>query len=462
MAADPSSSRPGRWARPFATVRVRTTLVAALVVGVALVAGAIALVVLLRNSLLDGEREAAFRRADEVATAFTTEGASVPATDDEEIIQVLAADGSVLASSAHLNSARPLPHPEPGESAVRRLPVAADDFLVVSAQVDGRGGDDPAAVVVVARSLEDVTETVTTITGILAVGVPVLLLVVTVTTWYVVGRALSPVEAIRREVDEISATQLHRRVPDRGSGDEIGRLAVTMNHMLDRLEKAQTRQRRFVSDASHELRSPLAAIRQHAEVALAHPDRTSTTELAGTVRAEGLRVQSLVDALLLLARADEHTLQLRRHPVDLDDLALEAAHRLRETTTLTIDATGISAGRVTGDAAALGQVVRNLTDNAAQHAQGLVRIGVFTRDASVELTVDDDGPGIPEADRARVFDRFVRLDEARTRDDGGAGLGLAIVAELVRAHEGAVTLATADLGGLRATVTFPARDSDVG
>ncbi|MGH8826170.1 MAG: hypothetical protein ACRDVZ_00965, partial [Jiangellaceae bacterium] len=204
MAADPSSSRPDRWARPFATVRVRTTLVAALVVGVALVAGAIALVVLLRNSLLDGEREAAFRRADEVATAFAAEAASVPATDDEELIQVLAADGSVLASSAHPGDARPLPHPAPGESVVRSLPVAADDFLVVAAEVDRRGSDDPAAVVVVARSLEDVTETVTTITGILAVGVPVLLIVVTVTTWYVVGRALSPVDAIRREVDEIS------------------------------------------------------------------------------------------------------------------------------------------------------------------------------------------------------------------------------------------------------------------
>ncbi|MGH8829125.1 MAG: sensor histidine kinase, partial [Jiangellaceae bacterium] len=182
---------------------------------------------------------------------------------------------------------------------------------------------------------------------------------------------------------------------------------------------------------------------------------------AGTVLAEGLRVQWLVDALLLLARADEHTLQLRRRPVDLDDLALEAARRLRETTDLAIDATGISAGRVTGDAAALGQVVRNLTDNAAQHAHGCVRIGVSTRDASVEITVDDDGPGIPEADRDRVFDRFVRLDEARTRDDGGAGLGLAIVAELVRAHDGTVTLTTGDLGGLRASVTFPARDDDV-
>jgi signal transduction histidine kinase len=155
------------------------------------------------------------------------------------------------------------------------------------------------------------------------------------------------VEAIRAEVDAISGDALHRRVPDPPAGDEIGRLARTMNRMLGRLEQAQARQRRLVADASHELRSPVATIRQHAEVALAHPDRT-TTELAGTVLAEDLRLQRLAEDLLLLTRADEHTLALRRRPVDLDDLVFDEARRVRGATGLRVDTTAVSAGRVEG------------------------------------------------------------------------------------------------------------------
>ena len=166
----------------------------------------------------------------------------------------------------------------------------------------------------VVRSTETVTEATAAVSGLLAVGLPLLLVVVGATTWVLVGRALAPVEAIRAEVDAISAADLHRRVPDPPAGDEIGRLARTMNRMLDRLEQAQARQRRLVADASHELRSPVATIRQHAEVALAHPGRTTTTELAATVLAEDLRLQRLVEDLLLLTRADEHTLALAQAP----------------------------------------------------------------------------------------------------------------------------------------------------
>jgi signal transduction histidine kinase len=263
------------------------------------------------------------------------------------------------------------------------------------------------------------------------------------------------VEAIRAEVDAISAAALHRRVPDPPADDEIGRLARTMNRMLERLERAQARQRRLVSDASHELRSPVAAIRQHAEVALAHPDRTTTAELAATVLAEDLRLQRLAEDLLLLTRADEHTLALRRRPVDLDDLVFDEARRLRDTTGLRVDTTAVSAGRVDGDAAGLRRVLRNLGDNAARHAAGRLAFSVAERDGLVLLGIDDDGPGIPEADRERVFERFVRLDDARGRDDGGSGLGLAIVAELARAHGGTVAVASSPLGGARVEVTLP-------
>jgi signal transduction histidine kinase len=159
--------------------------------------------------------------------------------------------------------------------------------------------------VVVARALIGVFETTTLVTKLLIVGLPVLLVVVAVTTWLTVGRALAHVEAIRREVDEVSAEQLHRRVPQPDTDDEIGRLAATMNRMLARLETARDSQRRFVSDASHELRSPITTIRQHAEVALAHPDRATTEQLAEVVLAEEMRMQRLGEDLLLLARADE-------------------------------------------------------------------------------------------------------------------------------------------------------------
>ena len=198
--------------------------------------------------------------------------------------------------------------------------------------------------------MEDIDESVEIVTFWLLIGVPVLLLVVGGTTWFVVGRALAPVEAIRQEVDAISGAELYRRVPQPGSDDEIGRLATTMNLMLDRLEASQARQRRFISDASHELRSPVASIRQYAEVALAHPGRVSSSELAENVLADDLRVQHLVDDLLLLTLADEQMLGLSTRPVDVDDLVFAEARRLRDTTALSIDTHAVSAGQVAGDA----------------------------------------------------------------------------------------------------------------
>jgi signal transduction histidine kinase len=173
------------------------------------------------------------------------------------------------------------------------------------------------------------------------------------------------------------------------------------------------------------------------------------------VLAEDLRLQRLAEDLLLLTRADEQTLALRRRPVDLDDLVFDEARRLRETGGLRVDTTAVSAGRVEGDAGALRRVLRNLGDNAARHARGRLAFSVAERDGTVLLEVEDDGPGIPEADRTRVFERFVRLDDARARDGGGSGLGLAIVAEVVAAHGGTVAIASGRLGGARVEVTLP-------
>src|SRR5207248_1593767 len=199
--------------------------------------------------------------------------------------------------------------------------------------------------------------------------------------------------------------------------DEIAGLARTMNRMLARLEEGHRRQRRFVSDASHELRSPLATIRQHAEVALGHPDGTTAAEVAGVVLEEEIRLERLVEDLLLLAKVDEATEARRREPVDLDDLLFDQARRLRATP-LDVDVSGVAAGQVAGDKGQLDKLVRNLADNAARHARGRVSLSLEEGPGGVVLAVDDDGEGIPPEDRERIFERFVRLDSARSRDAG--------------------------------------------
>ncbi|MGH8991622.1 MAG: sensor histidine kinase [Acidimicrobiia bacterium] len=456
MAAERGRLR-GRLRALSAGIRVRTTAAAVIVVGLALVAGGVMMTDLLRRALERDVRTAAQLRARDVAAVLRSgSGPGSLAVEDREdaLIQVIDGSGVVVASSPNVAGEEPVADLDPGAWVrLDRTPIEDAPFIAVAEPSSGAAAD---LKVLVARSTDDVEESTRKVSGLLAAGGPLLLLVVGITTWRVVGRALGPVEAIRTEVDSISAAELHRRVADPAGRDEIARLAITMNRMLDRLEEAQSRQRRFVSDASHELRSPVAAIRQHAEVALAHPDRVATTDLARVVLDEDLRVQHLVEDLLLLARADEGTLSSRRHPVDLDDLVFEVAGQLRTATGLRIDTTSVSAGRVAGDEAQLRRLLRNLGDNAARHARTTVGFSLTETPAgTVLLRVDDDGPGVPEAERTRIFERFVRLDDARSRDTGGAGLGLAIVAEVVAAHAGTVTAAGSPLGGARFEVEVP-------
>jgi signal transduction histidine kinase len=244
-------------------------------------------------------------------------------------------------------------------------------------------------------------------------------------------------------------------VPAPDSGDEIARLAITMNQMLDRLEESQVRQRRFVSDASHELRSPVASIRQQAELALTHPEEASAEELARVVLDEDLRIQRLVEDLLLLAKMDEQTLDWPRKPLDLDDVVFEEIDRIRQSSAKKIDAGGVSGGRVVGDRKQLARLVANLLENGVRHAQSRLSVTLMQEGDGVVLRVDDDGIGIPEEERERVFERFVRLQEARDRDSGGGGLGLAIVAEVSEVHGGKVRVLESPLGGARFEVRLP-------
>ena len=437
----------------LATIRAITTAVATIVVAIALVVGAAGLIAALRRTMVDEVAEAARAQASEVVRQL--EAGRPPVLEvagaDEQLIQVMTPAGAVVASSLNMEGRPAVVRLAPGQSANVVTPLDDDEFVAVA---EGAQTSDGPRIVLVARALVDVLDTTTVITRLLIIGLPLLVAVVALTTWFAVGRALAPVEAIRREVDAISAAQLHRRVPQPKADDEIGRLAATMNRMLERLESARNSQRRFVSDASHELRSPITVIRQHAEVALAHPDRVTAAELAEVVLAEQQRMQRLVEDLLLLARADEHV-PLAREAVDLDDLAFEEGHRLRSTTSKHVDTSGVSAVRVQGDADALRRVIRNVGENAARHASSRVDITLVERRNGVVLTIDDDGPGIPESERARVLQRFVRLDEARSRNEGGSGLGLSIVDEVVRAHGGSVLIEESPLGGARIQIALP-------
>ena len=423
-------------ARRF-SIRARIASLTALIFTVILVVAALLFVAQLRTSLYGNVSTAAERDAEAISDV-------VPVADDwdddDRFFQVVE-NGSVIAASENAeNVSIPI-----GDSV--RLPDEDGTFLVVRESDDGRD-------VIVGHSVADADEAVDTVVQLLFVALPVIDLIVYGLMFVVVGRALRPVERMRREVDEVTGTSLDRRIADPGTKDEIGRLATTMNRMLGRLDESQKAQRRFISDASHELKSPLASLRQYAEVARDYPDRLSEAELAEAVLDEGGRLERLVRNLLLLARVDEQSLGLATGVVDLDDLLLAEGTRLRGTTELSVDTSAVAAARVPGDAGLLGQVVRNLADNAARHATSTVRLSVSESERAI-IIVEDDGEGIPVGERDRVFERFVRLDEARGRDAGGTGLGLAIVRELVAAHGGVVSVDSSPLGGARFTVSLP-------
>lgn len=442
----------------LSSVKTRTSLGAMVVVAIALLIGAAALVFVVRDNLQDAAETAGEHRAKDLAAQIKSSGppqlrlGGKGDTEPDDVVWQIFDDNDVVVSASQ---ALLQPLPDKDEDIVV-LPGEDDRYYIETKKAKSKG---ERYLVIVAVSLDDVDDATEALMAPLAIGLPLLLAIVGATTWLVASRALDPVERIRREVELITGTSLERRVFEPLSGDEIERLAHTMNQMLGRLQESRDRQQQFVADASHELRSPLASLRQAAEVVHAHPGAMDEGELAETVLAESVRMQQLVDQLLLLTRSSEGRAHIPKADVDVDDLALAEAQRIVRSG-LSVDTTGVAAGRVHGDAIALGQVVRNLMDNAARHAQARVRVAVRDLGAdqgnSIEVVVEDDGPGIPESDRQRVFERFVRLDEARARDAGGSGLGLAIVREVVAGHGGSVSIEESPLGGARFVVRLPA------
>lgn len=435
-----------------------------LAVAFTLSVGGVVLLVLLATSLRTGAEEAVRVRATEAALLVVEQGAG--SLDDPAARHLTAAGPLQLVDPAREGTEAvvfssfstwdtPLSPlvPAPGQVQVRTpvgVPQADDAFSVVAQGIvlDGQ----PYVLLVAGRMswVEDVLRLDATLT---LLAIPVLSLLSGWAVWILVGRTLRPVEQIRTTVEEIGAKDLATRVPVPPADDEIGRLAATMNAMLDRIEQSQRSQQRFVADASHELRSPVAAIGAGLEIVGARPEEAS--QVLPLLQTETRRLAQLTDGLLLLARADAGTLRHRRVDVDVDDLVGAEAARLRSSGDLRVEA-HLEAGRVLGDPDELHRVVRNLVDNAVRHARSRIGMSVSRIDGEVVLHVDDDGSGIPEADRERVFERFTRLDAARGRSNGGAGLGLAIVDGIVTAHGGEVIAEESPWDGARFTVRLPA------
>lgn len=450
-------------ARFLRGVRGRSALAAVLVVALGLGLGASAFVFLLQRELISTVQSDATTRATAVASQIARDGvdgadSDLSATGGTQIVQVVDSAGRVVLASSDRARLRPLSEVRPGSGQVRdvrasRLTLLDDDdpYLLAVAGVDASGGYYR---VIVATPISAQQESVRTALTLLLVGFPVLLILVAIAMWLLVGRALRPVERIRARVSEIRGSAVRERIPVPGSGDEIERLAITMNDMLARLDQAQQAQRRFVADSSHELRSPLATLAASMELGALDESGRTWSELSPVMASEVMRMNRLVEDLLLLAKVDEHGLRLTVEDVDLDDLIDAEVRRLRAYSGLRVEPR-IRPVRVSGDRVRLGQAVTNLADNAARHAKSLVRLSLDERASGAVIIVEDDGPGVPPDQRDRVFERFVRLDVSRERASGGSGLGLSIVREIVLAHDGRVRIIDGPGTGCRVEVELP-------
>ncbi|WP_406046328.1 ATP-binding protein [Micromonospora sp. NBC_00898] len=459
----------------------------------------------------------ALRTADAVALLATEDVLPdpLPVAGGQLRVQVVDAQGRVRAASIDADRLTPMLRPDQLEPGVRQRLVVGGERLGLAGPVRvvtvPAGPPGEPLTVLVGKSMADVRHSLDVVRTLLLVGFPLLVAGLAVVAWRVVGATLRPVEALRSGAAEITGRARAGRLPVPAARDEIHRLAVTLNDMLDRLESARDRQRAFVADAAHELRSPLTTMRTELEVARRLADRTDWPAVAESLLADTERLARLVDDLLLLARLDEAAgagggpVRRTVGPVELGELLRGVAGRYPSPPVELVPPAAPL--WIEGEPDELHRIVTNLVENAVRHAHSRVTLTVTgphhpdgpvppagrltpaevrTADLVTHavrvttapaqraapgpgayhlVTVTDDGPGIPAADRERVFDRFTRLDDARARDVGGAGLGLAIVRELVRRCGGTVELADADAPvgvgsgggpGLRVVVRLPA------
>lgn len=453
-------------------LRGRLTGTAALVVVVTFAVGGVVLATVTKANVTSGIIASARARAADLADLVTTGTLPqpLPGQGDSTLAQVVSPSGGLLTWSAAIEGQGPLAglRPPAGstvEATLTQLAGSGDPggegdqangegpFHVVAIGVATAGG---TATVLVAVSLRPVSQAAQALSLPLAIGFGLLLVVVVAIMWKLTGGALAPVEAIRSEAETISTADLHRRVPVPKVEDEIRQLAVTVNSMLARLEASVNRQRRFVADASHELRSPVAAIRTMLEVASRTIETVDLPRLLHDLTVENTRSEALVADLLLLTRADEAgRLTLRRQQIALADVLAEEITAAGARSTTPLHETIEAVPETRGDPEALRRMFRNLLENAMRHTRTGIWVTCRSDGDRIEITVGDDGPGIPPEDREKVFQRFVRLEDSRSRDSGGSGLGLPIARLIARSHGGDVTIVSPLHGGTTVRVTLP-------
>jgi signal transduction histidine kinase len=449
-------------------MRTRITGLATTIVAVVLMLIGGIVVVAVQRQLYENLDRSLDQRAAEVASLAAVADAGggvagelVTADPEDHFTQLLAADGTILASTPNVAGVAVTEAPAGGRTVVSadNVPIEDDTYRVLTQEmtIDGE-----RRFVVVGENIDDLRDTVRARIVTLVVLVPLAVVLLAAVVWWLVGRTLRPVDAIRREVESIGLDDLGRRVPAPGTGDEVDDLAATTNMMLERLQRSVELQRRFVGDASHELRTPLTRLRTSIEVDLADPagDREATLRSALD---DAIEMQHLVDDLLFLARRDAGVTATDGRLIDLDVLLDEEVRAARAERGVDIDMTAVGAAVVRGHEGHLRRLIRNLLSNAAEHAAGRVAVELRETNPGVELVVSDDGPGIEPPDREKVFERFVRLDEARSAANGvrrgvrsgGTGLGLAIVRDIAHDHGGEARIEEHDGGGARFVIVLP-------
>jgi len=449
---------PSPWHQRI-SLRTRMLIISSLAVALVLAIGGVLLLALLRAELVDSADDAGEDTA--ISIAKLAEKGTLPpelaSTEEVAAAVQVVKGGEVISATTNAVGSRPfeLEEMEPGESRlVERETLPFDDdgpFRVLALGTETPTGD---ATIYVAVDIEDVAEVVSVTGKVGSAGLAALVIVLAAVLWVVIGRTLAPVAAIRERADAITGSELHQRVPEPVGRDEIFDLARTINEMLARLESSAKRQEAFVADAAHELRSPIASLQARLETELLSPRTAIDDRMTRDLLRETIRMARLVDHLLLLARSDAGTISADKIPVDLEEVVRESVTSAGESP-VPITTEQVEPVQVMGQPALLEHVVSNLLDNAGRFADSSISVSLKANGRHAILTVDDDGPGIPEHFREDVLNRFVRVDESRDRGTGGAGLGLAIVSEIVRVHSGEIVISDSPAGGARVRVLLP-------
>lgn len=431
------------------SIRFRMTAFYALLTSAILAAGAVLLVFSVHSHLVDQVDRTLVSDAHYVRTQIAQHNYIPPTGPAGQYGELLEANGKPLGIGDSLHGV-PLPVTVTTGGPVPRLTTIQTGRFGPLRVLEVQLGRGSAPVLVEAVQINQIAQATHSLTVGVAIGAPLLALVLSVLVWVITGRALRPVETARAAVASISDANLSTRIPSPRTGDEVERLVGTMNAMLDRQGAAIERELRFIADASHELRSPITAARAALESEAAGSDADASREVA--LRALG-RLHDLADQLLVLDSVTRGTSEVI--PVDLDDLIFSYAGQLRPGTALHIDTSAVSGGQVYAKEVDIIRIIENLGSNAVRHVWSQVVLSLSESADQVELSVADDGPGVPDASKTIIFERFYRLDSDRSRAVGGAGLGLAIVRELTLKYGGSVRVEDASPCGARFVVRLP-------